>query len=224
MILYQLGMLLLAYVAVSAVVTFIVVKVASWIAVSPKTKWLWCGLSVAFFVLLPIWDIPIAWWQFKHLCETEAGVNIIRSVDEVEGFSSEFFGSEDSLTNYGYKFVERKMIDGNWVRYSSDAHRKVVTQRIESPTARYRIERHEIPLRHVYKTEIIIDDTETKNVLATMTRLGYRGGWLAKRFHWSYTPEDSCGGHEMSIDAFFIRTLRPSGLPSAEKGEAHGND
>ncbi len=177
MILYQLGMLLLAYIAGSAVVTLIVVKVASWIAVSPKTKWVWCGLSVAFFVLLPIWDIPVAWWQFEHLCRTEAGVRIHKSVEGVEGFTGDFLGSEDTIVRYGYKFVEQKEVH-SWVRYSLDGEGRVVKRRITSPTAKYRIEFEYIPLRYVTKREGAIEDVPTKERLATMISFHYRGGWV----------------------------------------------
>lgn len=213
MILYQLGMLLLGYIAVAAAITFLVVKVTSWIAVSPKTKWVWCGLSVAFFVLLPIWDIPVAWRQFKHLCETEAGVKIIRSVDGVEGFTRLHFGSaaaKEALSLYGYQFVETVNLSNQLVRYRLDQQGTLIEERIEKPSARYRVEGGDwIPLKYAYKFKVEIMDSQTNEILATKTEFGFRGGWLGKRLHWSYPDIGNCRGEDMNYKEFFTKTLPP---------------
>ena len=136
----------------------------------------------------------------------EAGVKINRSVDDVDGFASEFFGSEDSLKIYGYKFVEHRNLN-NWLRYSLDDQGNVVKQMIKAPTARYRIELIQSSPKYVYKTEVVIEDVQMKERLATKTKFSFRGSWLVKRLGWGAAV---CSGNDnMELREFFTKTLKP---------------
>lgn len=48
---------------------------------TPVTMKVLQALCVAFFVLLPTWDIIPSRLYFQHLCETEAGVKVVKIIE-----------------------------------------------------------------------------------------------------------------------------------------------
>jgi hypothetical protein len=209
MMIFPLMILFLVYVSTATAVTFVLVKLAKRFDAKRNVKIFIAALSVATFVLIPTWDIPIARQQYEHLCQTEAGVKIYKSVDGVEGFINVFSGigvAEDILKNYGYQFVEGTDVSNKWIRYSLDEHGKAVKQHIDVPTARYRIDKVQSRLEYAVKDEIVIDDVRTKEKLATKTAFSPQGGWLAQELHWFV---GSCRGNDMELKEFFTKTLRP---------------
>lgn len=68
--------LLLAWWAVRAVGWL--VNICAFPAVTKRVSQ---ALCVAFFVLLPTWDIIPSRWYFQHLCETETGVKVFKTVE-----------------------------------------------------------------------------------------------------------------------------------------------
>ncbi len=209
MMLLQLMVLFFVYVAVVAVITIVFVKLAGKLGAQPKGKVTVALISLATFALIPTWEIIPAQRQFEHLCQTEAGVKIYKTIDNVEGLISVFSGigvAEDFLKNDGYQFVEGKDVSNQWVRYSLDEQGKTVKQHIDVPTARYRIDKVQSQLQYAVKDEIVIEDVRTKEKLATRTAFSPLGGWLAKELHWF---SGSCRGNDMELGELITKTLRP---------------
>lgn len=207
LLLYSIAFLL--YLSVALAVTAALVWSARKLGAGKMTQRAMVVFSAITFVLIPTWDIPVAEREFAQLCQREAGVKINRSVDAVEGFASESFGSQDSLKIYGYKFVEHRNLN-KWLRYSLDDQGDVVKQEIKAPSARYRIELVQNSLEYAYKTEVIIEDAQTKERLATKTKFSFRGSWLVKRLRWGAAV---CSGNDMDLREFFTKTLNPVHRP-----------
>ncbi|HQY58146.1 MAG: hypothetical protein KA240_07815 [Nitrospira sp.] len=76
------------------VLAWIMIRTVGWLsgvfAFTAVTRKILQGLCAVFFVLLPTWDIIPGRLSFQHLCETEAGIKVFRTV-EVE---DEFFMSD----------------------------------------------------------------------------------------------------------------------------------
>lgn len=76
-----------------------------------KTKsLLYKRLAIAFFILLPTWDVIIGFPIYWYLCEFHSGVKIYKSVDNVQGF---YVGEKLSkwsplIPMEGYQYVDYK--------------------------------------------------------------------------------------------------------------------
>ena len=53
---------------------------------TPKAKGIAQALTLLTFVFIPTWDIILGKLYFNHLCETEGGLKIYKTVEGVEGF------------------------------------------------------------------------------------------------------------------------------------------
>lgn len=166
---------------------------------------------VSTFVLIPTWDIIPGKLYFDHLCATEGGLKIYKAVEGVEGFFYETGTSpgREFLDKYGYKFLEGTAGGDSVYRYSLD-NGKVIRVAISKPVSRYatRSERHTGRWNTV-RHEKIVEDRETKAVLAVRTQFEYLGNWLQRKVN----PLLGGGGFCMlpmgtEID-LYLKTLKP---------------
>lgn len=205
--------LFLAYVSIAVVVTWLLAKLAGRFGAKWKLKILVAGLVIATFVMFPTWDIPIAEREFQRLCQTEAGLKMIKSVDDVPGFMSGFLLGEglakEFLERDGYDFVEDEDVFHKLTRYSVNDKGELVQQRIDKPLARYRFEDVHTFFDYVVKREKFIEDMQTKEKLATQTAITWRGGWVAQ---WllPHHGAATCEPQQISISEFLTKTLKPS--------------
>lgn len=82
---YLLG-IALGYLLLAIFTTYVVVKQAGKRGASKRGKITAALITLFIFWLIPFWDwIPTVIYH-KHLCNTEAGIKIYRSVEGVEGF------------------------------------------------------------------------------------------------------------------------------------------
>lgn len=163
---------------------------------------------IGIFVLIPTWDIVPGWVYLKYLCQTEGGIKIYKSVENVEGFrdTTTLGIVDDGLKKYGYKFIE-----GKNARYSLGSDGKVTKLDFDKPLSRYVIKGDEsyksLPLT-LFKQERIILDEHTGEILATMKHLGSYGGWLKKTMSPLLGYGPSCVA-EFRDDDFYLKTLKP---------------
>jgi hypothetical protein len=205
--------LFLGYVLVALGVTWFLVKLAGRLGAGWKLKTPLACLMIAAFALFPTWDIPLAEREFQRLCETEAGLKMIKSIDDVPGFMSDFLGgkgpAEEFLRRDGYEFFESRDVLNNMVHYSLDEQGRLVEQKVDKLAARYRIEKTHTFLDYVIKRERFIEDMQTKEKLATQVAIIWRGGWVAQ---WLLPPHGAytCEPEQMPIEEFLTKTLKPS--------------
>jgi len=165
------------------------------------------------FTLIPTWDIIPGKLYFNHLCETEGGLKIYKTVEGVEGFyhfpGTEFW--QEALNQYGYKYLEAGA-EPSFYRYSLQKG-NLAKENISELSSRYGVQvigDTWQPLKfNVNKYEIVITDIQTNDRLAVMKRFSHGGNWLQRRFK----PLLGRGGHcpsEPDYRAFFTNTLKPS--------------
>lgn len=104
----------LGYLLLALVTTYVVVKLVGKRSATQRIKILAALLTLLVFWLIPFWDwLPTVLYH-RHLCKTEAGVKIYRSVDGVEGFLTINTGELTLAEKWGYKYVD--MYSPNGVR------------------------------------------------------------------------------------------------------------
>ena len=104
---YALGYLLLAIVT-----TYVVVRIAKSKGAAKRTKIIAAFVTLFIFWLIPFWDwLPTVLYH-RYLCNTEAGVEIYRSVEEVEGFLAVNTGDLTMAEKWGYKYIDNISSEG----------------------------------------------------------------------------------------------------------------
>ena len=179
---------------------------------TPTAKGIAQALTLLTFVLIPTWDIIPGKLYFNHLCETEGGIKIYKTVEGVEGFyhfpGTEFW--QEALNQYGYKYLEAGA-EPSFYRYSLQKG-NLAKENISELSSRYGVQvigGTWQPLKfNVNKYETVITDIQTNDRLAVMKSFSHGGNWLQRRFK----PLLGRGGHcpsEPDYRAFFTNTLKP---------------
>jgi len=142
------------------------------------------GKSAAVLgVILVAWAIPlgdhtIGYTYFQRLCQREAGTQIYRTIEKVDGLWWPFADAQTAVA-HGYRFVEGG-VDRNRVTRFEVVDQKVREQVNVSAISRYvvySLSREEIGLG-ISKQQSVVEDSKTSERLSVRTRFFYRGGWL----------------------------------------------
>lgn len=163
---------------------------------------------ITAFILIPIWDVIPGKFYFNRLCENEAGLNIYKTVEKVEGFRVYSAMEPDALKKYGYKYQEWGK--GNQLyRYTLDDNGNIVRQEVTELISRYAVDATDwTPLSwNVSKYEVFIFDQQTKERLAVSTAFSTGGNWLQVLFRPYLGGNDYCGGTGWE---FYLNTLKPA--------------
>ena len=100
------------YLLVALLVTYFVVKLAGKRGALRRGKFIAGFFTLFVFWLIPFWDwIPTVVYH-KHLCDTEAGTKIYRSVEGVEGFLAIGAGGLTMAEEWGYKYIDMNLSEG----------------------------------------------------------------------------------------------------------------
>lgn len=168
-------------------------------------------LVISLFVLVPTWDVVPSKIYFSHLCETQAGLKIYKTVEGVEGYRVESLASglgREALTKYGYRYEERGS-GSEFARYTLDADGKVIEEKITESMARYAVFGKLIPLNwNVTKSEIVVVDQQANERLAVSTGFHAGGNWVVQAvFGDAPTGAGHCGPPEKDL---YLKTLKPA--------------
>lgn len=166
------------------------------------------------FVLIPTWDIIPGKLYFDHLCRTEGGLKIYKTVEGVEGFYY-FPGAEfrqEALDQYGYKYVEAGTA-ASFYRYSlKDGG--LAKEKINQLSSKYGVQLLNTDLFwNITKYSEIIVNLQTKETLATKRQFYYPGNWVQQKVKpllgggrfCPLLPPDSPLNRE-----FYVSTLKPN--------------
>lgn len=77
-------MIAISVIVALVIYVWIAVKVTRWLVSLPGisgARWLITLSSVVIFILLPIWDEIAGRIYFRHLCETEGGIKVYKTVE-----------------------------------------------------------------------------------------------------------------------------------------------
>jgi hypothetical protein len=103
--------------------------------------------TIAVFVLIPLWDIIPGKLYFQHLCETEAGVKVFKTVE----------------------------VDQSYFKSNGKPDEKKFAERYPHVS---KFDRNFSPIFHIAKTESMIQDKQTEEILGTAKNFSHRSGWL----------------------------------------------
>lgn len=211
---YALGYLLLAIVT-----TYVVVKVVGKRGATKRTKIIAALVTLFIFWLIPFWDwLPTVIYH-KHLCNTEAGMKIYRTVEGVEGFLE---GSAWPI-NIGYRYGYRNDYSGGYIRLRSNPDKSSFKPWIEEsasepPLYGVKYEQTKFDKWNAWKIRYTIYVVKTGEVLATLTDFGataadpnvsmseWRKPWISQR---SCLAKDQ-PEHTELYKKMILETLKPA--------------
>ncbi len=163
----------LGYLLLAIVATYVVVKLAGKRGATKRTKIVAALVTLFIFWLIPFWDwIPTVLYH-RHLCNTEAGVKIYRSVEGVEGY----LGSAWAL-DLGYQYAYRSDNLGGFVRFrknpNSPTNKPWLMTEIKEPAPEpplygVKLEQLKLDKWNAWKLTQTIYVIKTGEVLATST-------------------------------------------------------
>lgn len=138
--------------------------------------------AIAVFALAPTADAVVGRIYMKHLCATEGGLKVFRSVENVEGFSlGNLSPTGDWVKHFGYRFEEGFLHpNGNVNRYSLVDGRLI--RELDVPMrSLYRSQfRNSADEGMIMKSEALVEVIKTGEVLASYTGFYFRGGWAER--------------------------------------------
>lgn len=130
-------------------------------------------------LLIPSADAIYGRYKLKQMCLAEAGLKVYRVAEHVEGFMKDSV-SEGWLKKYGYQFAEGTN-PPNYYRLSQQ-NGQIIREDKVTPKSKYRLLQTRGDDKSVFRrSQYLIEDIATGEILATDTRLTFKGGW-AERF------------------------------------------
>jgi hypothetical protein len=135
-------------------------------------------------LLIPTADAMYGRYKLQQKCATEAGLKVYKVVHNVKGFMG--YADEAMITKNGYSFVESERTRGKYYRISLNNGNIVINENVTPKSIyRYRLIRDfEMPnynKNQTYsRTERVIENIATGEVLATYTHLAFTGGWVER--------------------------------------------
>lgn len=175
-------------------------------------------LVVVAILLIPTADAVYGRIKLKHICETEGGLKVYKTVEGVEGFFIDRLGATPEwITKYGYRFVESKGVGGRPMRLSREQDGRIVAEENIVPRSKYRYEYSGTNFDIGYaRGEKRIRDLQTNEIFARYVDFSYEGGW-AERLVGRISDAGSgfvgnCqyGADTISLYQFVSETLKPA--------------
>lgn len=150
---------------------------------------------IAIFILIPTWDVIPGKLYFNHLCETQGGEKIYKTVSGVDGFFYDGYAYKEWFAPpYSYKYVETRINDdmrtddydprkarGILLHYFENG--EMLDKEMHRIASRYYVRQDVYPrtLSWIVKIKIWdvhIYDLVSGDALATSTEYLYAGGWV----------------------------------------------
>jgi hypothetical protein len=160
---------IIGYILLAVFITNVVVRIADRAGASKKKRMALSWTMILIFLLIPFWELIPTLVYHQHLCNTEAGVKIYRSVEGVEGFLVIGTGELTMAEKWGYKYIDMNLSEGIR-RPRKNESGGLPLYFLESPSA---------PSIYGYKYEITrglpwnaVKHTDTTYVIATGEVLG----------------------------------------------------
>jgi len=157
---------------------------------------------ILIFILIPTVDAIYGRIKLKQMCAAEGGLKIYRVVEGVEGFEYGNSRPSDSwITEYGYKFVEGKGLEGKPMRLRLKSDGKISEEPDAVMQSRYRYEYFGSDFGVGYtQVEQQIKDLKTNEVLARTRNISYEGGWAERLIAGIYASKGYAGACQEGAD------------------------
>jgi hypothetical protein len=155
-----------------------------------KAKPLWAkGLVLLVALLIPTADAIYGRYKLKQMCAAEAGLKVYKVVHGVEGFMRDS-ADEYWIKKYDYQFSEGKS-SPNYFRFSKQ-NGQIIREDNVTPKSKYRLRKIYDDSSVYRRSQLLIEDIATGEILATDIQFTFHGGW-AERFLAQFS--DSAGGN-----------------------------
>ena len=140
------------------------------------------AVLVLVALLIPTADAVYGRVKLEQMCEAEGGLRILRTVSKVEGlYGGDSIPEDEWITREGYKFVEGRLLNGKNVRKERQENGSLVQFNDVSLKSKFGFGftngDHATTLG---RTELYIYALDTKEKLATVTNITFRGGWVER--------------------------------------------
>lgn len=184
------------------------------IAITRRVKPGWGKLIVLVIaVLIPTADAIVGRIYLKHLCTTEGGLKIYRTVEGVEGFYEPTSSPEEEwIRKYGYKFVEGEDLSGKPARMSLQPDGTIVFEKNVVLQSKYAFEpKIGNPKDLYYRGEENIRVMATNEILSRYVNFSYAGGWVERAIAGLYAARGKGGTCETENPLYELvtKTLKP---------------
>lgn len=183
------------------------------IAITRKVKPGWGKVTVLVIAaLIPTADAVVGRIYLKHLCATEGGLKIYRTVDDVDGFYDPTSNpNEEWIRKYGYKFIEGNVI-GQPARMSLQPDGTIFSEKNIVLQSKYAYELKQGDVKDLYyRIEENIRVLESNEILSRYVNFSYAGGWVERAISGLYAARGKGGTCETENPLYELvtRTLKP---------------
>jgi hypothetical protein len=139
-------------------------------------------VAILIALLIPFWDLPIGYLQFRRLCSAEGGLHVYERItpqDKVY-FQSVPSSSIDEMLRAGFKVVEILRADGRGIARHQLEQGRIVSQTVQSPESlvAVSITRNDRLAWNIYRYEHIARSISSNEPIARHTGFTWHGGWL----------------------------------------------
>jgi hypothetical protein len=164
---------IIGYILLAVFTTNVAVRIADRAGVSKKKRMALSWIMIFLFLLIPFWDWIPTMVYHQHLCNTEAGVKIYRSVEGVEGY----YGTGSGALYAGYQYGYGDNHLGGYLRFRNNPDKSSFKPWIEEPAPEpplYGVKYEQIKLNkwNAWKIMHTVYVVKTGEVLATLTDFG----------------------------------------------------
>lgn len=148
-----------------------------------RPRKLWMKVVVTLVaVLIPTADAVYGRVKLEEICEAEGGLRIFRTVTKVDGlYSGNSIPEDEWITREGYKFVEGRALNGKNVRKERHENGSVIQLNDVSIKSQFGFGFTNGDHTATFgRTQLYIYALDSKERLASVTNITFRGGWVER--------------------------------------------
>jgi hypothetical protein len=159
---------------------------------------------------IPFGDHTIGAIKVAKLCEKDAGSNVQRVVEGVEGFQWET-GLSAKPDTFGYRYLEVQLNKGSVTRYVRTDSFQVRIESGVAPISKYLVYRapEERIWPHIHMGRFVVEEIQSMTPLAVWVNYSYEGGWLARSLKGIGATGGYCPTKPLNHIEFIHTVLRP---------------
>jgi hypothetical protein len=193
------------------VVIALYISIAYAVVKSAKRRWQ-KAIVVVGALLIPTADAIYGRIRLQYLCESEAGLKVYRVAERVGGFMAST-ADEMWIKQYGYRFSEGERTSNKYYRISKQDGQFFVEENV-LPKSKYRLRLRHFDEKESYRrSQYLIDEIASGEMLATQTQIGFNGGW-AERLIAAFSDAGGgsvarCDNSRLDYVNLVTTTLRP---------------
>jgi hypothetical protein len=141
-------------------------------------------VAVLAAVLIPFWDLPIGYFQYRHHCSNDGGLRVYEKIapqDKIYFESTPSSFPEDMLKQ-GFKVVEILRVDRTGIARQEVQRGRIVSRTVTNPESMVAVSilRNEELAWNIYRDRHVARSISGNQLIATYTMFSWHGGWLQR--------------------------------------------